>query len=408
MKQLLSLLFLLWVVGGAVAQTPLKPVAVTASTYLKGAKVSYEPKNVADDDLQTWWSPAAEAAEAPTGSGSWLELTLLHDMSDEMAVITHVDIHPGSHYPSYPGYGDLFRKNLRLHKARLVFSGEFALSSEEIIYLRDSDEVQRIELSRPHFAKSVRLIPLETYPSEKWNDLCISHFQALGHLEPYTGGGGVAGGYLDIADAVGVYAHPSDPCNESRIFVFLDKEGTPQFSQVYLMDAEAGQISFASFTTYDDGTLLSIDYYTNSEQTDSKTVELGLLKNWVQVAEEPLLEKMRIGSASWEEMDAAYTHFLYQNFYVGEYLVAEDWPLTLTEDGRFYTQESNYRVQLVQPAVSNGCGELILRDENGQLLSLGIMYNGKGYLSLHELECDEEGPGCWLKKEPLYVLKPRN
>jgi hypothetical protein len=147
----------------------LLPVIVTtASSALRSAgNWTYLPLNATDDRLETWWTPAKPNSD---GKGTWLKI----DLGVSRDVVA-VDIHNGSHYPDFPDYGDIYLKNNRLLKAKLVFSD----GSAQIVTLKEIDKVQTVFI-KPVTTSYVMLVPVEIAKGSVWNDLCISNFRARG------------------------------------------------------------------------------------------------------------------------------------------------------------------------------------------------------------------------------------
>lgn len=154
--------------GEKMAEGPIAVSSVAASSSMKSnGKITFSPENVADNNIQTWWSPSPPNSD---GSNSWL--TISFGQSRNVAAI---EILNGSHYPDYPKYGDLYFKNNRLLKARLEFSN----NTSQIIALREVDEIQKISFSVQN-TTYVKIIPLAWANGSQWNDLCISQFTAIG------------------------------------------------------------------------------------------------------------------------------------------------------------------------------------------------------------------------------------
>jgi hypothetical protein len=124
----------------------------------------YGVYNVYDDELKTWWTPHSRH-----GRYAWIQANFY-----SMVTVHAVEVHPGSHYPDYPDYGDLFPLNRRLSRAKVIFSD----GTHQEIALEDRDEVQIIKLE-PKDTTRVRLQVLETRKGQRWDDLCISQFKVL-------------------------------------------------------------------------------------------------------------------------------------------------------------------------------------------------------------------------------------
>jgi hypothetical protein len=127
---------------------------------------NYIPENVTDDNLQTWWSPISPAIN---GELSWVKIDF-----GRTRKISAVEIHNGSHFPDYPKYGNLYLMNNRVTEARLEFSD----GTDQVISLREVDEIQRIQIS-PRETSYIKLIPTR-WTEGTWKDICISGFKAIG------------------------------------------------------------------------------------------------------------------------------------------------------------------------------------------------------------------------------------
>ncbi len=139
---------------------------VTASSFLKDNSTQYRPENVIDYNLQTWWSPSS----SENYKDEWLLFQLKSSQN-----IQAVQILNGSYYPDYPKMGDIFKKNYRVKTIQLTFDDD----ESEIVSLEDTQKTQKITLKKTYKAKKIKLTILEVYPSEKWKDVCISHFAFL-------------------------------------------------------------------------------------------------------------------------------------------------------------------------------------------------------------------------------------
>ena len=146
----------------AAAETLLvEPESYSSSSILPTSSgFSYNSELVGDDDYSTWWSPSEK-------NKCWLQINFVNNVS-----INYIDILAGSHFPSYKNLGNLYLKNLRVKEIKLEFSD----GTSEKLSLRDVDEVQKVEF-RKRECKFVRISPLNYFPSEKWNDVCISYLK---------------------------------------------------------------------------------------------------------------------------------------------------------------------------------------------------------------------------------------
>lgn len=138
-----------------------EPESYSSSSILPTSSgFSYNSELVGDDDYKTWWSPSEK-------NKCWLQINFVNNVS-----INYIDILAGSHFPSYKNLGNLYLKNLRVKEIKLEFSD----GTSEKLSLRDVDEVQKVEF-RKRECKFVRISPLNYFPSEKWNDVCISYLK---------------------------------------------------------------------------------------------------------------------------------------------------------------------------------------------------------------------------------------
>lgn len=135
----------------------------SSSTMPNSYGLSYRASNAGDGSLSTWWSPSPNDRTT-----CWLQLNF-----SSARTINYIDIHGGSHYPSFGKFGDLYPMNLRIRLARLEFSN----GDTETIELEDFDDVQTIFIGR-RTTRYVRIRPLRYYQATRWNDPCISYFDA--------------------------------------------------------------------------------------------------------------------------------------------------------------------------------------------------------------------------------------
>ena len=141
-------------------------ITVNASSVLPPSYgYNYEPNNTIDNDLETWWSPSKSI-----GTDVWIDYSF-----NQTKTISGISIHAGSHYPNFQNLGNLYWLNLRVSKARVIFSNGY----EEIIYLDDIDDLQKIHFSKSVTCEGFRLELLDYFPSDKWNDYCISEVSPL-------------------------------------------------------------------------------------------------------------------------------------------------------------------------------------------------------------------------------------
>lgn len=144
--------------------TQVVPNSVTASSFFADNGFVYKPANAIDNDLKTWWSPKREDLNS-----NWLQLSF-----GKAQRIRSIEIHGGSHYPDFPNYGDIYRMNYRVKTAMLEFSD----GSTETFNLQDLDVIQEFNFA-PRNTTYVILKIKTWYPSQKWKDLCVSHFKVF-------------------------------------------------------------------------------------------------------------------------------------------------------------------------------------------------------------------------------------
>lgn len=144
---------------------PLKKTVTysASSTLTPYSGMSFHAINAGDDRLTSWWSPTKTDRTT-----CWLQVSY-----SVARPINYIRIHGGSHFPSFKNLGNLYFQNLRIRIANVKFSDR----SEELLELRDVDSVQQV-VFRPRMTTSVRIYPLRYYQAERWNDPCISHFEA--------------------------------------------------------------------------------------------------------------------------------------------------------------------------------------------------------------------------------------
>ena len=132
----------------------------TSSTMPSSYGLTYGAKNIHDNSIFTWWSPAPRDRET-----CWIKISF-----DSDRLIDNIQIHGGAHYPNFSNLGNLYYLNLRLRTAYLTFSN----GSSTMIDLDDLDEIQTVYFKRI-YTSYVIIKPMSYYPSYKWNDPCISY-----------------------------------------------------------------------------------------------------------------------------------------------------------------------------------------------------------------------------------------
>lgn len=372
------------------AQQSLQVHVVGASSYMSTAKMNYIPEHTIDGDLQTWWTPAAPNAN---GSNSWLEFQFPSE--GKQYVVTAIEIHPGSHYPNYPGYGDLFKKNLRLLQAKL----EFADGSSEEIYLKDEDRVQRIELKEAHQSNWVKLIPKAVFTAEKWNDLCISHVGFWGYISSGETASSVEG-EMPLDNLLGAYLKTDMPCGSPRMVVYVSENGGYEYLDVGLMDAWGGVIKYAYLSdASSEGSIRVGVLYPGAEEVE----DTDLFNGYINITSQEDRLRVRTGEISINNLLDSQNEYLYQNYLAGTYRTSTGETFMLYPDFSFYRQGTTGSLSFYFPSMASNCGELVLEIEGASKLNLGISYTEDG-INLYEIECEEEGPDCWLKDEPYLIL----
>jgi len=132
----------------------------SSSTMPNSYGLTYGAKNINDNSIFTWWSPAPKDRET-----CWIKISF-----DSDRLIDNIKIHGGSHYPDFSNLGNLYYLNLRVRTAYLTFSN----GSSTMIDLEDLDEIQTVYFKRI-YTSYVIIKPMSYYPSYKWNDPCISY-----------------------------------------------------------------------------------------------------------------------------------------------------------------------------------------------------------------------------------------
>jgi hypothetical protein len=141
---------------------PLEPEKITASSFIKSSQgLTYVPENIADGDMQTWWSPKQSSSK------EWIKVHF-----DKVYNIIGISIHAGSHYKDFKNYGDLYYLNSRITKMKLEFSDGSSL----IAVLEDVDELQSLNINSVK-SSFIKITPLEWKKGNKWDDICISELQ---------------------------------------------------------------------------------------------------------------------------------------------------------------------------------------------------------------------------------------
>jgi serine/threonine protein kinase len=126
---------------------------------------SYSAYNTIDKDISTWWSPMKSL-----GNEVSIGFTF-----NQFKTMKGISIHGGSHFPNFQNLGDLYWLNLRIRRARVVFSN----GHEEIITLKDLDYQQNVYFNNPIKCNFFMLELLDYYPSIKWKDYCISELEPI-------------------------------------------------------------------------------------------------------------------------------------------------------------------------------------------------------------------------------------
>jgi hypothetical protein len=132
------------------------PVSVSSNGDLKGYPVS----NLIDGKATTWWTPDGHEA-----AGSKISLSFVFD------TVIGFKINNGSQEHKHPKYGDLFYKNSRLKKARIVYP--YGYDEHEIVF-EDKTGSQTVYFKSPIKTSHIEIELLESYPGTNWNDLSIS------------------------------------------------------------------------------------------------------------------------------------------------------------------------------------------------------------------------------------------
>ncbi len=137
---------------------------ITASSTMNSANnTHYFPKNVADSELSTWWSPNSNDKDP------WIKINF-----KESQIVSAIEIHNGSHYLNYPNYGDLYYKNNRITKLEVEYSDGSIITVD----LNEIDSIQKIELN-PKETNYLKFRIIDFNHGEIWSDFCISHLKAI-------------------------------------------------------------------------------------------------------------------------------------------------------------------------------------------------------------------------------------
>jgi hypothetical protein len=399
------LLFLLVVVPGLLlAQpNPIKPISVTASSFMAG-KTNYPASNVADADLKTWWTPAPPASN---GSGAWLQLNF-----DNRFLVEAVAIHPGSHYPNYPNVGNIFGMNLRLRQAKLTFDDG---SSEEIT-LEDKDETQVIQLKASHLTRTVKLTPKAVYSASKWQDLCISHFEARGErFEEGTqnnvgdSGEGNTGPEQDFSHQIGIYLNPNEPCAPTASYLLPKKDGNYEAGVIYTMDGISGTVRR---TAYDpDGRLyITLSNGLGSEPSEDDQ-EMIIPANPINLCEDfpELCTEAASADNPFMVVEKIYTLHVLSNYIGGTWQNQAGMEFEFFED--HFTilsaqQKESITCTILPPwgALAPGCFFIQYEDLQGtKLLSFEQVDGGVEARLVFQ---SDDSPDAYLSEEPIWILTP--
>lgn len=381
-------LLLLVVPGRGLAQVVLTPASVSSSSFLKTSTTSYDPGKAADDNPFTWWTPAAPNSN---GSNSWLQL----DFEQPVRVL-QIDIWNGSHHPNYPSYGNLWKKNLRLRQAKLEFSDG---TTEEIV-LEDVDAVQQISLQQAHTTTYVRLIPKSVFPSEKWQDLCISEFAAVGLVDP-TEETNEGTPTVEPEDLIGVYVNATDPCEASFAYIVRDPEDPNRilYTRNYLMDAEQGELVSGTYSPEEGYTFRLKPAYGEGE-----TYEASLGPEWTNAGKDRANELDPRNEDRYNVATAVVEETFFSSFLSGEWRDAAGRRVVF-EPGVMYVDDTGYAIAFERWNLATSCGTFQFREESIVAAEwVGIKFQGENAFTLHELKCADDNPDCWLEEAVLMEL----
>jgi hypothetical protein len=135
----------------------------SSSTMNAANNLNYNPDNVLDNNLKTWWSPKSNDKKA------WIKLEF-----NKPNLVRSIEIHNGSHYPDYPNYGDLYFQNNRIIKIEIEYSDGSLIYAE----LTEIDKIQKIDVE-PKETNYIIIRVVDYKTGNKWDDICISHLKII-------------------------------------------------------------------------------------------------------------------------------------------------------------------------------------------------------------------------------------
>ena len=143
------------------------PIIITscsASSFVTSSYgFTYRPENAIDGNMNSWWSPNLNNSDKRI-------FINLKEASD----VHGVKIHGGSHYQNHPVFGNIYNLNVRIKSFNLICYLSNNSVYSKTFNLGDLDELQTIQLNNQVNCDRIEINPISFYPSEKWEDICIS------------------------------------------------------------------------------------------------------------------------------------------------------------------------------------------------------------------------------------------
>jgi serine/threonine protein kinase len=143
------------------------PIIITscsASSFVTSSYgFTYRPENAIDGNMNSWWSPNLNNSDKRI-------FINLKEASD----VHGVKIHGGSHYQNHPVFGNIYNLNVRIKSFNLICYLSNNSVYSKTFNLGDLDELQTIQLNNQVKCDRIEINPISFYPSEKWEDICIS------------------------------------------------------------------------------------------------------------------------------------------------------------------------------------------------------------------------------------------
>jgi serine/threonine protein kinase len=136
----------------------------TAGSYIPDSYgLTYRPENINDGNINTWWSPKNSSTDKRI-------LLNLKDISN----VNGIKIHGGSHFENHPSFGNLYKLNLRIKSLYVIGYLNNQKVFNKLFQINDLDEIQSINFNESVKCDIIEINPISFYPTEKWQDVCIS------------------------------------------------------------------------------------------------------------------------------------------------------------------------------------------------------------------------------------------